>query len=74
MPEKKLPVRVFRWRDYPIVTPLPAVTPTTLRYSAHPVSGADYAFSGSAEADAQACAGAWPKVLAFLDEAAAEGR
>ena len=30
----------------------------------------DYAFGGSAAADASACIDSWPRVLAFLEDAA----
>lgn len=48
----------------------PPYAPTTRRNAVHAVLGTDFAFGGSAEADAAACADSWPKVLAFLAEAA----
>ncbi len=44
--------------------------PTTLRNAEHPVAGTDFAFGRSAEADAEAAADSWPKILEFLSEAA----
>ncbi len=44
--------------------------PTTVRNSVHPVDGTDFAFGGSAEADAEAAVDSWPKILEFLSEAA----
>ena len=40
--------------------------PTTIRHSVHAVLKTDYAYGGTAEADARAAADSWPKVLAFL--------
>lgn len=49
----------------------PPFAPTTTRHSLHPVAEVDFAFGGTAEADADAAEDSWPKVLTFLGDAAA---
>ena len=47
----------------------PPYAPTTRRNSVHAVLGTDFAFGGTAEGDAAACADSWPRVLSFLQTA-----
>ena len=49
----------------------PPFAPTTRRHSVHGVLKMDFAFGGTAAADARACIDSWPKVLSFLEAAAA---
>lgn len=47
----------------------PPYAPTTQRHAAHRVIGTDFAFGGSAAADAEAGEDSWRRVLSFLEAA-----